>query len=58
MAGAAGFVRRESWRPAAGGIFLGAGAVAFQFFTWAIVIIACAIIPYAIIQNLDGILGG
>ncbi len=58
VAGAAGFVRREAWRPAAGGIVLGAGAVAFQFFTWAIVIIACAIILYAIIQNLDGILGG
>ncbi|MEZ5854729.1 MAG: hypothetical protein R3D67_08265 [Hyphomicrobiaceae bacterium] len=58
VAGVASFVRQEVWRPGAGGIALGAGAVAFQFFTWAVLVLACAILLYAIIQNIDGILGG
>lgn len=57
VAGAASLVRREAWRPAAAGIGLGAGAVAFQFFVWSILVLAGALIIYAIINNIPGILG-
>ncbi len=58
IAGAAGYVRREDWRPAAAGITLGAGAVAFQFFVWAILLIAGAIIVAAVVHNIGDILPG
>ena len=54
----AALVRREAWRPAVAGIALGTSAVAFQVFTWTILVLAGAIILYAIIHNIDGILGG
>ena len=57
VAGVASLARRETWRPAAGGIALGASAVALQFFTWAILVVAGAIVLAAIIQNITGILG-
>lgn len=58
VAGIAGLVRRETWRPAAAGITLGVCAVAFQVFTWTILVLVGALILYAIINNIDGILGG
>lgn len=57
VAGVVGLVRRETWRPAVGGIALGTGAIAFQVFTWAILLVAGALILVAIIQNITGILG-
>lgn len=57
IAGVVSLVRRETWRPAVGGIALGAGAIAFQVFTWAILVVAGALILVAIIQNITGILG-
>jgi len=57
IAGVVSLVRRETWRPAVGGIALGAGAIAFQVFTWAILVVAGALILFAIIQNITGILG-
>ena len=50
-------VRRESWQPAAGGIALGVGAIAFQVFTWAILVVAGALIIVAIIKNFTEIIG-
>jgi len=57
VTGVVSLVRRETWRPAAGGIALGLGAIAFQVFTWAILVVAGALILVAIIQNITGILG-
>ena len=57
VAGVVGLVRRETWRPAVGGMALGIGAVAFQVFTWAILLVVGALIIVAIIQNITGILG-
>ena len=57
IAGGAALIRRESWRPAVAGMALGASAIAFQAFTWAILIVAGAIVIGAIIHNLDAILG-
>ncbi len=57
IAGIAGLVRRENWRLAAGGIVLGAGAVAFQFFTWAVLMVLGGLILIAIIQNIGDIIG-
>jgi len=56
--GLAGFVRRETWRPAAAAMTLGVSAVVFQLFTWMVLVVVGCIILYAIIQNIDGILGG
>ncbi|WP_282609034.1 hypothetical protein [Pelagibius sp. Alg239-R121] len=56
--GLLGIVRRETWRPAAGAIALGASAVVFQFFAWIILIVVGLIVFFVIIQNLDGILSG
>jgi hypothetical protein len=55
---AAALIRREDWRPAAAGLALAGGAVAVQIATWAILVIAGAILLYAILSNLDSILGG
>ena len=55
IAGAFGYTRREDWRPAAAGVTLGASAVAFQFFVWAILVIACAIIVAAVVHNIGNI---
>ena len=55
--GVVSLVRRETWRPAVGGIALGTGAIAFQVVTWAILVVAGALILVAIIQNITGILG-
>lgn len=57
IAGCASLVRRESRRPAIAGMALGASAIAFQAFTWAILVVAGAIIISAIIYNVDTILG-
>ncbi len=57
IAGVAGLVRRETWRPAAAGITLGCGAVAFQLFTWTILLVVGALILCAIIFNVSNILG-
>ena len=57
IAGIFGLMRRENWRISTGGILLGAGAIAFQFLTWAIVVIMGGMILIAIIKNVDGILG-
>lgn len=56
VAGAAGYARRENWRPAIAGATLGASAVAFQFFAWAILVIAGAIIIAAVVYNIGDIL--
>lgn len=58
IASVAGLVRRETWRPAAAGIAFGVSAVAFQVFTWTILVLAGAIILYAIVNNIGDILGG
>lgn len=55
--GLAGMIRRETWRPAAGAITLGVAAVVFQMFVWAAMLIVGCILLFAIIQNVDGILG-
>jgi len=57
IVGVVGLVRHEVWRPAAGGITLGVGAIAFQVFTWAILVVAGALIIVAIIQNFTDIIG-
>ena len=55
---AAGAVlRHESRRPAIAGAILGGGAILFQLFTWAILMIAGALILTAIVGNIPGILG-
>ena len=62
IAGAAGYARREDWRPAMAvavlhvGDVIGASAVAFQFFAWAILVIAGAIIIAAVVYNIGDIL--
>jgi hypothetical protein len=56
IAGCAGLIRRESHGPAIAGIALGASAIVFQLFTWAILIVAGALIIVAIIYNVDKIL--
>ena len=57
IVGVASLVRRETWRPAVGGIALGGGAIAFQVFTWATLLVVGALILCVIIQNITGILG-
>lgn len=57
IAGCASLVRHESRRPAIAGMALGASAIAFQAFTWAILFVAGALIISAIIYNVDTILG-
>lgn len=57
IAGLFALIRRETWRPAATGIALGASAVAMQFFIWAAMLFAGAILLAAIVQNIGGILG-
>jgi len=56
--GAAGIVRRENRRPAIAAIALGGVAVVFQFFVWMALLLVGALLIYAIISNIDGILGG
>jgi hypothetical protein len=55
--GILGLVRRETWRPSAAAIVLAAGAITFQLFTWAILLIAGSLIIAAIIYNIGDILG-
>ena len=57
VAGAASYVRKERLRAAVAGTVLGASAITFQLFTWSILMIAGAIIIYAIIHNIGDILG-
>jgi len=55
--GALGFVLRENRRLAYSAVGLGATAIAFQFFTWAILLAAGIALIIVILQNMDGILG-
>ena len=55
--GLASFIRREDWRPAAAAVGLGAGAMAFQALTWAVLMLVGALVLVAIIQNIGQILG-
>lgn len=57
VAGAASYVRKERLRAAVAGSLLGVSAITFQLFTWTILVIAGAIIIYAIIHNIGDILG-
>ena len=57
IASIASLVRKEPWRPAAGGVALAAGAITFQLFTWMILVLAGAIVLSAIIYNIGDILG-
>lgn len=56
--GLAALVRHEPWRPAAGAVILGAGAVLFQFFAWTVLLVVGALIIVAILNNIGDILGG
>lgn len=55
--GGAALVRRETWRPAVGGIALGGGAIALHVFIWGILIVIGASVLCVIIQNVTGIIG-
>jgi anti-sigma-K factor RskA len=57
VAAVVGFVRREDHRPVIAGIGLGGGAIAFQFVTWVVLVIAGLVLLWIIISNLGGILG-
>ena len=57
IAGCASLIRRESRRAAIAGMVLGASAIAFHLFTWAVLLVAGAIIISAAIYNVDTILG-
>jgi len=53
----AGLIRREARRPAAAGIALGAAAVTFQIFTWAVLVVVGVILIAAVVQAALGELG-
>ena len=48
-------VMRENWRFSVYGTALGASAVVFHYFWWVAVLIACAVVLVAIIENIGDI---
>jgi len=57
IAGIAGLVRREEWRPAAAGMVLSGGAIVFELAVWSIVAVLGCLILIAVINNVSDILG-
>lgn len=57
VAALAGLIRHEARRPAVAGIALGIGAVTFQLVTWAVLVLAGAILIYGVAQAALGDLG-
>ena len=55
--GLASLALRERRMPAAAGLVLGAGAIAFQMFTWMVMLLIGALILAAIMANISEILG-
>ena len=55
--GLTSFIRRETWRPAAGAVALGIGAIAFQYVTWLVLALIGTLLLFAIIQSFGSILG-
>ena len=53
--GVIALTRRETWRPAAGALVLGASAIAIQVFIWAIAVIAGVIVIWIIVSHMGDI---
>lgn len=54
----AGLIRHETRRPAIGAVALGAGAILFQLFTWAVMAVIGCLLILALLDSMSGVFEG